>query len=264
MDTGAKIRRNFIIPSSDNKSIPIDIIYPSSKEKCRTCVIFIHGGGFIGGDKDQFLGAATYLALFMAVVCVSVQYRTDTPYPRPVEDVVDVINYIYKNSDELGINKESICLIGGSPGANISLLTMSKEWRCKKKLKGFIPRFGIFLNGIYDLELFNEINESERLSLKKYFGKSDYRFLLKEASPINYSYEGSFMAFFHGTSDQVVPLSSVIEMKKQVEAMNGKVLIYKFLDKPHAWFNKDINQYDVFSKIKIVLEKFEEEINKCR
>lgn len=260
MDTGAQIRRGFCIPSSDGKNIVIDIFSPSSNKKGCTCIVFVHGGGFIGGDKDQFLGAATYLTLMKGIVCVSVQYRTDTPYPRPVLDIVDTINYLVKNRDELGIKKEAICLCGGSPGANISLLAMSSEWRIKHNAVGYIPRFGIFLNGLYDLVKFFDTNENERESLYRYFGTIECGELLEEASPIKHLYEDCCMTLLHGTADSVVRIEDALKMKTHIESNGGKASLIKFKDEPHAWFNKDIKQYEVWKTIGSIVDEIDGEI----
>lgn len=259
MNTGAKIRRDYIIPSSDGENIAIDLYFPSNA-KGRTCVVFVHGGGFIGGDKDQFLGAATYLTLMKGTVCVSVQYRTDTPYPRPVLDVIDTINFLNDNAEELGISRDAICLCGGSPGANISLLAMCKAWREKNKVSGYIPRYGIFLNGIYDLVRFYKKNENERESLCRYFGTNDYQKLLEEASPIKYTFENSSMTFLHGTADKVVEIEEAISMKEHIESCGGKVTLIKFENEIHAWFNKDIKQYEVWETIGSIVDEIEGEM----
>ena len=66
-----------------------------SKEK-RNLVLFVHGGGFIGGDVKTKGNQCRYLAQQSGAVVVSPEYRLapETPYPGAEEDVLGTIDWL--------------------------------------------------------------------------------------------------------------------------------------------------------------------------
>jgi len=253
--------RNYLLPTSDGKNILVDIFAKEPFLSGRTGVLFIHGGGFIGGDKDQFLGAASYLALTKNAVCVTAQYRTaeSEPYPRAVLDIVDTINWMQANSEKLGIDSEKIVIVGGSPGANIALLSVSDLWLAKhKKEIAYRDLHLILLNGIFDMEQFWIQNKEERESISRYMNlqkEEDIQSAIKEISPILYQFSNGRFDFLHGEEDLVVPFSECMIMAEKLKKEGNTVRVFPFKGKGHAWFNEMVNQYDVWSCIASCLEE---------
>lgn len=252
--------RNYLIPTSDGKNILVDIFAKEPFLSGRTGVLFVHGGGFVGGDKDQFLGAASYLALTKNTVCLTVQYRTaeSEPYPRAVLDIVDTIKWMQANSEKLGIISDKIVIVGGSPGANIALLAVNSLWLARHRIKNINTAFHlILLNGIFDMELFWKQNKEERESISRYMNLLDGedREAIKEISPILYPFSNGKFDFLHGEEDLIVPFSECMEMAEKLKKEGNTVRVFPFKGKGHAWFNEMANQYDVWSCIASCLEE---------
>jgi|GEM_PF-2083558 len=261
MTEGAVIHLDHTIVCRDGGNIAVDVVFPTEKREDRASVLFIHGGGFVGGDKSQFLGASLYLARHCSIVCVSVQYRTgkEKPYPMAVLDVVDTIDWMVNNSIELGIDKDRIVLAGGSPGANIMFLAMSPEWRRSRSVDTRnIPHYAVSLNGILDLTSFWERNPQEQHSLETYFrwrSENERIGLLLESSPSRYTYMGDRFLFLHGEKDSIVPLSDVRRMIEKVDRSGCASKLEVFKDKEHAWFNNKVDQTEVWQSIKTFIDK---------
>ena len=92
----------------------------------RPLLIFIHGGGWYGGDKsiitpkvipdlNEFLGKGVSVA--------SVNYRKspNTPLPAPVHDAAYAVQFIRHHAQKWNIDKNSIALSGGSAGGCTSM-----------------------------------------------------------------------------------------------------------------------------------------------
>ena len=68
------------------------------------------------------------------------------------------------------------------------------------------------------------------------------------------------MTFLHGTADKVVEIEEAISMKEHIESCGGKVTLIKFENEIHAWFNKDIKQYEVWETIGSIVDEIEGEM----
>jgi acetyl esterase len=91
----------------------------------RTCLVWMHGGGFVVGDLDmpEANVVAGELSNRAGAVVVSVDYHLavgGVHYPIPHDDVVDAWRWAIGSADELGIDPERVFLGGASAGANLA------------------------------------------------------------------------------------------------------------------------------------------------
>ncbi len=102
-----------------------DIWLAESKDgKPTPLCIYIHGGGFRGGDKKVNAGTPeSYLR--EGISFASMNYRlTDGgkyPYPIPMQDAARGLQFIRSKSKEWNLDPERVACYGGSAGAGISL-----------------------------------------------------------------------------------------------------------------------------------------------
>ena len=89
----------------------------------RPLLVYIHGGGWIGGTKNR--GAADNVQPFLdkGVSYAAVEYRLTgvAPLPAPVHDAARAIQFIRSKAKEWNINPDRIALTGGSAGACTSM-----------------------------------------------------------------------------------------------------------------------------------------------
>uniref|UniRef100_UPI003217DD73 alpha/beta hydrolase n=1 Tax=uncultured Draconibacterium sp. TaxID=1573823 RepID=UPI003217DD73 len=102
-----------------------DIWLADSKEPT-PLVIYIHGGGFIGGDKSRYYDSEDWVRFLEAGVSVaSINYRfmNEAPYGilASMNDSKRCIQYIRHNAEKYNIDKNRIATSGGSAGAGTSL-----------------------------------------------------------------------------------------------------------------------------------------------
>ena len=93
-----------------------------SGEHSHKAVLYFHGGGFVGGNVDTIDTPLRRLANQSNRIVVSVEYRLapENPYPAALEDALTALTYVSDHSDELGISKEHIAVMGDSAGGNIA------------------------------------------------------------------------------------------------------------------------------------------------
>jgi acetyl esterase/lipase len=120
-------------------------------------LIFVHGGGFVTGDKDEVPGVfydnVGNWAAAHGMIGVVMNYRLapDHGWPAGSEDVAAVIAWVRDNIDDYGGNAERVFLMGHSAGAAhvCGYLVNTRFWSTgSPSVAG-----GICISGIYDLQL---------------------------------------------------------------------------------------------------------------
>lgn len=84
-------------------------------------IVWVHGGGFVGGDKSHLRGWCCLLAAHgFAVVAPRYSLAPEVEYPTPVQQVVDVISHLGRDAARLGVDPRRVVLAGDSAGAQIA------------------------------------------------------------------------------------------------------------------------------------------------
>ncbi|MEN9674900.1 MAG: hypothetical protein RIS76_796 [Verrucomicrobiota bacterium] len=88
----------------------------------RPLLVYIHGGGWITGDKTQKMPAFQPF-LDRGISCAAINYRLapDHPLPAPVDDAARALQFLRTQAAEWNINASRIALTGPSAGACTSM-----------------------------------------------------------------------------------------------------------------------------------------------
>lgn len=83
-------------------------------------LVFIHGGGWLGGSKDHYPGFRAMVDRLhrrgISVANVNYRLSSDKPLPAPVHDAARAIQMLRSKAKEWGIDKKRIAATGGSAG----------------------------------------------------------------------------------------------------------------------------------------------------
>ena len=96
-------------------------LYRLSGEKVRPVLVFMHGGGYVRGDKDITPRVYANVARWFAAqgyLAVNMEYRLApaAPYPAGVEDLAAAVAWIRRGAHRLRADPERIFLVGHSAG----------------------------------------------------------------------------------------------------------------------------------------------------
>jgi acetyl esterase/lipase len=107
----------------------LDLYFPSGpKRPDRPAVVFIHGGGFTGGDKAEYRSASVSADLcragYVVVSCNYVLGPKDKPgvWPQNIADCRNAVRWVRAHAKELGVNPDKIAVAGGSAGGYLALM----------------------------------------------------------------------------------------------------------------------------------------------
>lgn len=98
----------------------------------RGAILYIHGGGFVGGDARDNLKALSDLAKRLGCAIVSVQYRLapETRFPGALDDNYAALKWLYANAGSLGVDPGRLVVMGESAGGgHAAMLTIAARER---------------------------------------------------------------------------------------------------------------------------------------
>jgi arylformamidase len=125
--TKKKLPQNKIGPThanvsyGDHKMNVIDF-WQAQGDGPRPLLVFIHGGGWIGGDKKRRdADVKPFLDKGISYAAINYRLTGEAPLPAPVHDAARAIQFIRSKAEEWNIQKDRIALTGGSAGACTSM-----------------------------------------------------------------------------------------------------------------------------------------------
>ncbi|MEW4491025.1 alpha/beta fold hydrolase [Thalassoglobus sp. JC818] len=106
-----------------NPAWKLDLAMPeSSEQKLRPAIVFVHGGGWRGGDKSRgyFLQGALEYAQ-KGYVCITINYRLtgEAPFPACLEDSKCAVRWLRAHADKYDVDPNRIGAYGNSAGAHL-------------------------------------------------------------------------------------------------------------------------------------------------
>jgi acetyl esterase/lipase len=226
----------------DGVELLLDVYTPKDKGNGPfPAVMYVHGGGWTGGDKSGGAGMTeTPELLSRGFVVIAINYRLAPKYtvPSQVEDVKYAIRYVKSNSRELNIDAERLGLIGGSAGGHlVSLMGVTGpedglEGDFDLPVKSSRVRAVVDMFGPADLDGIPE--GKAKGTVAQAFGVNvddpGARELLRKYSPVTYATaDDPPFLILHGDKDEVVPLDQSQRLYRalQKSGVDSTLLVVK-------------------------------------
>jgi len=238
----------------------LNLLLPKNrKKKILPALIYIHGGGWKNGNKNQ--GNVRLLPYVESgeYVGISIGYRLsgEAQWPAQIHDCKAAIRWVRGNAKNYGINPERIGVFGTSAGGH--LVAMLGTSGNVKELEGNLGNYNKMKSTVHCVV--NFFGPSALLQMSKYPSKIDHdaanspeseliggalqknKKKAINASPINYvTKDDCPFIHVHGTNDQLVPYNqSVILHKKLLENGCDSTLI-TVKEGGHGGFKNDAIQ----------------------
>ena len=236
------IKEGIVIGEGGGKSLNADIFLPPVEEKNRPAVLFIHGGGWIEGDRSQLRGYGILLArLGFVCMCNSYRLSNESIWPAQIQDVNCAIRYLRANATDLGLDPERIGVSGNSAGGHLSLMAAATNYdqifegeggsnEVSSKIKAVCAIYPP--TTIRQLEMPNPLENAFLMLMGKEANKEDY----EKASPLNYVTEDyPPCMLIHGSTDSVVRLKDSTKFYEKLIEFNRPTSLHIFSEEEHAF-----------------------------
>lgn len=216
------VERDVEYGKAGERSLKLDVLRPKEPAAPKLPIlVFVHGGGWQGGNKSAGINALAPAVATGKYVGVTVGYRLtgEAPWPAQIHDCKAAIRWVKANADMLKIDPEKIGVWGQSAGGH--LVSMLGTTGDTAELDGKNGNVGqnakvacvVDYCGPSDLTILVEVliatgRAKSSPALTNLFGGplDQKRDVAKQASPVQYVTAGDApFLIVHGTSDPVVP-----------------------------------------------------------
>ena len=136
----------------------LDLYLPATA-RAFPLAIFVHGGTWSRGDKDDRAGAYGILGRSLVrkgigVAVINYRLSPQVQHPQHARDVARAVAWIYRNSKQYGWNSQALFLIGHSAGGHLcSLVAVDPQYLEEQNLHPRIIKGFVALSGVYDLTM---------------------------------------------------------------------------------------------------------------
>lgn len=228
----------------------LDLAMPEAKsEQPRPAIVFIHGGGWRGGDKraGYFLGGALEFAA-KGYVGVTINYRLtgEAPFPACVEDVRCAVRWLRAKAAEYNIDPNRIGAYGNSAGAHlVCLLGLAENDR---ELDGDAP-YREFSSGVQAVcasaaptDFVAGIGAGQgrfqNPGMLLHGPPETYEARARQASPVHHAHAGAPpILLIHGDADRVVAPEQSKLLYRALKNVGAKdVVLMSIHDAGHGVF----------------------------
>jgi len=225
----------------DEPDESFDVNYPEATNGPRPTIVWVHGGGWIGGSTD---GIANYMKVLAGhgYTTVAVEYSTGygATYPKPVKQVNTALGFLVRHAADLHIDPAAITLAGDSAGAQIvgqlALITTDPAYAngigISPELKPGQISAMLLLSGAYDLTSL-DFNGDYAWFLNtvlwaysgvKNFLDDDHFRLLSVTSYVTAAFPPSFIA--SGNGDPLAPQAVALAKKLDSLGVRAETLFF--------------------------------------
>jgi len=238
------IEREIVFATVEGLPLKLDAYRPELPGPL-PAIIFVHGGGWVGGDKRGMEPYARYFAE-RGYVGFAVNYRLAPgfKFPAQIEDVKCAVRWVRQHAAEYNVDPDRIGALGTSAGGHlVGLLGVTDgseglEGACgdpaiSSRVQAVAPYFGPM-----DLvELFSGTEHGAQMAMKL-FGTTCEASpeTCRRASPIAHvSPDDPPFMLVHGTLDPVVPFEQSVSMEHALQTAGVEVELVPIEGAGHGW-----------------------------
>ena len=124
IDGQYRVVPNVTYLTANNYEAKLDLYLPRNSTEPNSTLVYIHGGGWVGGSKEvSIFRLLPYLEMGWSVVNVEYRLPGTSLAPAAVEDCRCALRWIIRNSEEYNLDTNKIVITGHSAGGHLSLIT---------------------------------------------------------------------------------------------------------------------------------------------
>ncbi len=217
--------------NANGKLLQLDIYRQKELNEKAPLLVFIHGGGWRSGKRQDYLVyLLDYAEKGFVTATVSYRLKKDSIYPAAVEDVLDAVDFLYQNANTYGYDTSRVALVGGSAGAHLAMLAgYGWENPQRHKVKAVVDIYGpVDLTTPYGQTQFmvtDFIGHSYSEKPELYWEASPARYLKEDLPPT---------LILQGTSDNLLPPSQSDTLHVRLNRLGVPNVYHRLPLWPHA------------------------------
>lgn len=241
-----RVSPNLTYKVASNAEQKLDVYHRRDRSEPVPTVIYIHGGGWVGGSKEgSMLRIMPYLEMGFNVVNVEYRLGRVARAPAAVEDCRCALRWVVRNAEAYGIDPARLVVTGRSAGGHLSLTTgmlsvaAGFDAEC---ISDADPKIAAIINyyGITDVNDLMAGKPNEKSYTVSWLGSQrDREQIAESVSPIRHV-RGDLppVLTIHGDADRIVPYSHAAELHKRLDAAGVENELLTIPDGGHGGFSR--------------------------
>lgn len=244
---GVQLERGIPFCQVGGKSLFLDLYLPGDEFANRPGIVFIHGGGWRSGSKNQFRRQAAYFASKGYVgICITYRLSGEAVFPAAVEDCKCAVRWLRAHAEEYDVDSGRIAAAGGSAGGHLaSMLGVLDGYSHFEGTGGYADYSSkvnavISFNGVAYLSI-DVRDERIPAAVVQFIGSTyqDHPELYRQASPIRHvDKEDPPFLFIHGTGDTTVPHKQSVDFAEALNKAGVHAELFSVKGQSHGFFNR--------------------------
>lgn len=230
----ARMLKDVVYGHAGGMDLTLDASIPDGRGPFPAAVL-VHGGGWVAGDKQQYI---TYIFKPLSdagFAWFSINYRLAPQYqfPAPADDIEQAIRFVKAHAAEYKIDPKRMALIGESAGGHLVSYVGARN-RPGSQVAAVVSLYGIhdFITAALEWKPFPH----EVLGL---FGikqvNAETAPLLIKGSPVVYvSKDTPPFLLIHGSKDEDVPYDQSVEMCDRMKQVGARCDLITIPGAPHG------------------------------
>lgn len=251
---------NFYAGTTD-RSQRIDVFSPPATTTPRPAILFVHGGGWSGGDKQLHHDDCRFFAQH-GYVCFSAGYRlvtaTGNRWPAQLDDVQLAVRWIREHAREYGVNPAKIGAMGPSAGGQLVAMLGMRDTRTTEGEGALLSSQSSRVGCVVDMSGPSDLRADTPSSGTQFFSTLIYVTALlggpaatlpdlaRDASPIVFvSRNAAPFLIVHGEADSLVPVEHGQRLHRALKDAGAESTIVIKVGENHAMThvaNEDIRE----------------------
>ena len=231
---------------ASNQENKLDLYVPRGATGPTPVLMYIHGGGWVGGTKESsVLRILPYLEMGWAVANVEYRLGAVARAPAAVEDGLCALRWVIRNSGQYNLDTSRIVTTGNSAGGHLALTTgmipasagLDRECPGNEELSvaAIINWYGITEVG----DLLDGPNTKSYAV--EWMGSLENRFEIAErVSPMTYVRAGLPPTLtIHGDADPTVPYQHAVMLHEKLDELGIPNELHTVPGGRHGGFNRE-------------------------
>lgn len=231
-----KTEKDIVFGTGSGRELKLNVHRPAEDMGKRTAIVFFHGGGFVGGNKDSIDQRVGYYAK-LGYVAIASEYRLaqEAKWPSQVNDAKAAVRWARANASSLGIEPDRIVVCGFSAGGLLALVSAGAPDNPKLEGDGGNPDVSSKVAACIAYYPASNVEQPLR-GAHPLFRDSDGGGMYASARPSTYiTNNWPPTVFFHGTADVTIPLEQTTKFFDSLRKKNVPVELHAIEGVPHAF-----------------------------
>ena len=237
------LHNDLAMGSIDGVELFINVAIPNKRTtKASPAVLFIHGGGFVSGNKND---KNKQLKKFAAkgYVAASAMYRFSPKYkfPLQLEDIKLAIRYLKANAELLNLDPDNIIVVGSSAGSYLAVMAGVTGNSDAFSDYGLYSSYDSTVKAVIaqspPIADFTRSKYKDSLTVKRLLNpkKDNAQANLKAMSPVTYL-DSNDPPFFisHGDEDPIVPVDMSREFVAELKEIEHEFVYHEVKGGTHS------------------------------